>query len=111
MTRVTATLKDEHAKYLEAVKEEEHLDSDAAAVRACIERAQECDDAQQRVAELEACVDEQRDELAAAHSRIDTTNELVEYVEEERSLERKRRGASLTTRAKWWLFGMDTDDE
>lgn len=118
MTRVTATLEEEHAEYLEAVKEEENLDSDAAAVRACIDRAQERDDAQERAAELEARVEELRNELAAANQRIDAANELVEYVEEERTLserreerERRKDQAGILTRAKWALVGMNLDDE
>lgn len=117
MTRVTATLDEDHAEYLEAVKEEENVDSDAAAVRACIDRAQEHEDAQQRVRELEARVEELRNELAAANQRIDAANQLVNYVEEERSLaqrreerERLKDSAGLLTRAKWLLVGMDIDE-
>lgn len=106
MARVTATLDDEQYEYLQAVKEAEGLDSDAAAVRACMDRARMHDDAQERAESLEARVEELRNELAAANRRIDSANELVEYVEEERSLEQRRRQAGIVTRARWWLTGM-----
>lgn len=107
--RVTTTLDDEHAEYVEKVREEENLDSDAAAVRECIDRAREHADARQRVEECEQRVEELRDQLAAANNRIDATNEIVRYVESEKTLEEKRRSAGLATRTKWWLFGMDDE--
>jgi uncharacterized protein YlxW (UPF0749 family) len=111
MTRVTATLDDEQYEYLEAVKEAEGLDSDAAAVRACMDRAQERDDAQERAESLEARVEELRNELAAANRRIDSANELVEWAEESRSLEQRRAQAGIVTRAKWWIAGMPDEEE
>ncbi|WP_227380229.1 hypothetical protein [Haladaptatus halobius] len=45
----------------------------------------------------------------AANSRIDASNELVERVEEEQSLARRKAEAGLVTRAKWTLFGMDVE--
>jgi peptidoglycan hydrolase CwlO-like protein len=108
MTRVTATLDEGDAEYLEAVKEAEGLDSDVAAVRECIDRTQEHADAQQRV---EARIEELRNELAAANRRIDSADELVEYVSEERSVEQRRRQAGIVTRAKWFLTGMPDEEE
>jgi len=110
MTRVTATLDEEQAEYLEGVKESEGLDSDAAAVRECIDRAREHADAQQRVEELEARVEELRNELTAANKRIDSATELVEYVERERTLEERRRKAGIVTRAKWFITGMPDEE-
>lgn len=37
--------------------------------------------------------------------------ELVRYVEEERSAERRRREAGLLTRSKWFLFGQSDEEE
>ncbi len=107
--RVTTTLDEKHADYVESVREEQNLDSDAAAVRKCIERAREHEYAQQRAAECEQRVEELRDQLAAANSRIDAANEIVRYVEEKKTVEQKRRSAGLATRTKWWLFGMDDE--
>lgn len=111
MTRVTATLDDAEAEYLEDVKEAEGLTSDAAAVRECIDRARAHDDAQARAEALQARVDELRNELAAANRRIDSANELVEYVEEERSASEKWRRAGLLTKARWSILGMPDEEE
>lgn len=49
-----------------------------------------------------------KDQLAATNQRIDETNDLVEYVEEERSLKREskqRRKYSVFRRGWWWLAG------
>jgi len=45
MTRVTTTLEDNQAEFLKRVKDEEDLDSDAAALRVCVDRAIEHADA------------------------------------------------------------------
>lgn len=58
---------------------------------------------------LRAKVDDLQRQLAAANRRIDTTNELVRYVEDERTAEQRRREAGLLTRTKWWLTGMPDD--
>lgn len=57
-----------------------------------------------------------RNQLASVNRRIDETNELVEYVREERDLEQsrheleqRRAQAGIFTRAKWWLVGMDDE--
>jgi len=105
MTRVTTTLEDDQAEYLQQVKAEEDLDSDAAALRVCVERAAMHEDAQQRATELEARAEELRNELQAANRRIDSANEIVEYVEEEKSLEdgwepARSGGCSAWTTAK-----------
>lgn len=58
-----------------------------------------------------------KEQLAATNQRIDANNQLVEYVEEERDMRRSRRAlaerrakAGLWTRTKWWLWGMDDDE-
>jgi metal-responsive CopG/Arc/MetJ family transcriptional regulator len=48
-----------------------------------------------------------RNQLQAITSRQQEHTDLVEYVEEERSLSRQKAEAGVVTRAKWWLFGMD----
>ena len=52
-----------------------------------------------------------RAQLAAANQRIDASNELVEYVEEERSIARQRAQAGVLTRMKWWLAGMPDESD
>lgn len=43
--------------------------------------------------------------------RVDEHQELVQYVEEERTAERRRRQAGILTRSKWWLFGQSGEEE
>lgn len=109
--RVTTTLRGERVNYFESVRESTNADSDAAVMREIVDRAREHDRAQERAESLQARVDDLERQLRAANQRIDATNDLVEYVETERSVERRRREASAVQRAKWWLFGMDLDDD
>lgn len=54
-----------------------------------------------------------KDQLAATNQRIDDTKELVEYVEEERELQRQRQqkeNAPVWKRAKWWVLGVPLED-
>lgn len=59
----------------------------------------------------EAEVDELTSKLAAAHERIDTTNELVRVAESDLSVRERKQRAGVLTRARWWLTGMDDDEE
>jgi len=132
--RTTVTLDDDHVAHLDAIREHDD-EPDAAVVRRCVERSQELTDCEQRVTEVEqelteleseyeteiehkdARIRELNNKLAEAHSRIDTTNELVERVEGELTArerreqrERKKAEAGLLTRVRWSVFGMDLDD-
>jgi len=155
--RVTTALEAEQEEYVLKVKEAEGLSSNAAAVRACIDRAidarqrvrdledelgereseinnlqervddlererdrpqAEADRLQERVDDLEdeldsvrAARDDLRRQLQQANRRQDETAALARYVERERQRERERERASIATRAKWWVFGRDVDDE
>lgn len=60
---------------------------------------------------------ELRNRLQAMESRQRDTGELVEFVEEQRSLQREqamrdrlRSEAGVFTRAKWWLTGMPKNE-
>jgi hypothetical protein len=112
--RVTAKLEDRHLAFFDRVKEEENATSDAEVIRRCIERAKEAearvDDLEDDVARLEARVDELTNQLRQANKRNDEVAELVEYVEEEKSLQERRQereSAPVWRRAKWWLLGRD----
>ena len=64
-----------------------------------------------RADELEARVDELRNQLRNANQRIDASNELVREVERERTLAERKAGAGALTRLKWWATGMPKDDD
>ena len=59
---------------------------------------------------LDARREELRRQLSAVNSRQEEHRELVEYVEEERKLQRQqvqRKNAPVWRRVKWWVFGRD----
>jgi predicted anti-sigma-YlaC factor YlaD len=111
--RTTVTLDDELAAYLDAEHAQESI-SDAEAVRRAIAHAQTCD---QRVRELERQLAEaerdlervQQEKRLILEEREEHQN-LVQAVEQERSLEERRAQAGLLTRTKWWLTGMGNDE-
>ena len=112
MPRTTITIDEDHAAILTDVRERNDLDSRAAAVRHCIEEHPRIENLESELHDRDARVDELRDELMAANTRIDASNELARAVERERTLEERRASAGVLTRARWWLGGMpDSDDE
>lgn len=123
MGRITFTADPQHEDIIASVRSEDDVESQSEAVRECITRYA---DLQQRVAELlqevedaETEIDRLQRELAATNRRVDEHKELVEYVREERQVERRREKrerlkdtAGVFTRAKWWVTGMpDPSDE
>ena len=115
--RVTAKLEDRHLEFFERVQAEENTTSDAETVRRCLERAATAEarveELEADVGRLEARVDELTNQLREANKRQEEVTELVEYVEEERSLTERReerRTAPVWKRARWWVFG-EPDEE
>ena len=116
--RVTAKLEDRHLEFFERVQAEENTTSDAETVRRCLERAATAearvDELEADVGRLEARVDELTNQLREANRRNDEVTELVEYVEEEKTLTQRRRereSAPVWKRAKWWVTGYPNDSE
>jgi hypothetical protein len=109
--RVTVRLNDSLASHVDAVRHDDET-SDAEAVRECIRRSLELDAVRDDLDRAEARVDELENQLAAVQERQEQHDELVEYVEEEKSIQQRReerRQAPAWRRAKWWLFGMDDE--
>jgi len=73
-------------------------DNRSEAVREVLSRGFEYDS-------LAAERDDLRRQLSAANARYEDHKELVEYVEEERSLRKQQAEAPIWRRAKWWVFG------
>ena len=134
MGRVNATVDDEHLAQVEQVKESADSDiSDAEAVRRIFDRAQRVDQLEQelrderasheqeleelrneyetRVTDLERDVERLRNEKRTLINDREERTELVEYVQEERSLTKQKAQAGIVTRAKWWLRGMPAEGE
>ena len=115
--RTTVSLDDELSEHVDAVRPPD-AESDAEAVRECVRRSQRVDDLETRVEELEteiehkeARIRELNNKLAEAHSRIDTTNEIVEYVENEKTAQERWREAGLLGKAKYTILGMPSGDD
>lgn len=93
---------DSRSEYIREIIASRHDDAEEVA------RLQaEVADYEDEVTHLQAKVDDLQRQLQQANTRIDASNELVEAVQQEQSLQRQKAEAGLATRAKWWLFGMD----
>lgn len=104
--RITVTLPDDVDEELPY----DEFDSKSATVVAYVRRGMELDDVREELQHAEARADDLRRQLREANRRNEDVGELVEYVEQEKSLvERReeRRSAPVWTRAKYWLFGRD----
>lgn len=93
----------------------EKYDNRSEAVRDLVEKGLDYDDVvdelEDEIEHLEAKRDDLQRQLREVRSREDNVDEIVEYVDEQRSLEHRRASAGLATRAKWWVFGMDVQDD
>ena len=110
MTTISVKLDDDLLEDVDGRADEEHDGNRSDAVRDLLEKGLDHD-------QLKAERDDLERQLMAANRRIDTSNEIVEWVEEERSLRERRRTieerrahASIVQLAKWRLFGMPTED-
>jgi hypothetical protein len=104
--RTTVTLGDELAAHVDDVRASPD-ESDAAAVRACVERSQRLGECRDRVAELERGLERARRERRQLLEQREEHSELVRAVERERSIQERKTQAGLATRVKWAIFGMD----
>lgn len=64
-----------------------------------------------RIEELERNVERLRNEKRTLINDREERTELVEYVQEERSLTKQKAQAGIVTRAKWWITGMPAEGE
>lgn len=99
--RITVVIDDE---LLEQVDEYGDDDNRSETVRELLRKGLEYD-------EKEREVDRLNRKVSAIQSRREEHQELVEYVENQKQLQRDRQTASAVERAKWWLFGREFDDD
>ena len=104
MAKFSATVDDDILETVDEYAEEEHDDNRSAAVEVLLRRGLEYDDVVQERDRLDR-------QLKQLIEQRETSDELVEYVEHERSLQERRARAGLMTRLRWGLFGMDVDDK
>lgn len=123
MQKVSTTFGEETVEDVEALVEDDGTDyaSRAEAFRDLVAKGLRYDDdvadLEAELETLEARIDELTSQLQHQRERERDVEEVVEYVEEERSIQerrererRRRESAGLATRAKWFLFGREFDD-
>ena len=114
MQRVTVTLEDRHYYEVEAAQRLGEADSQSAAVRHLIDEyarlQREYEELHSEYESLEARRDDLQRQLAEANRRIDTTNEIVEYVENEKTAQERWREAGLIGKVKFTILGMPSDN-
>ena len=99
MDKITVSLTDENLTQIEAIQEAEDL-SRSAAIREILEQY---DDLQTEYADLHTKYEQLNKQHTQLLNRYDERESLVEFVK----TEQKKRKASISTRLKWFLFGMD----
>lgn len=103
--RITVVIDDE---LLEQVDEYGDDDNRSETVRELLRKGLDYDD---DLADKENQIDRLNRKVAAIQSRREEHQELVEYVENQKQLQRDKQTASAVERAKWFLFGRDLDDD
>jgi metal-responsive CopG/Arc/MetJ family transcriptional regulator len=115
MGRFSVSVDDDLQNDVEEYAEEHHDGTRSHAVEELLRRGLEygdrVDELETEIEHAEARAEDLRRSLQAVQERQDDVGELASYVERERTLEEQRREASAVQRARWWLFGMDVDDE
>lgn len=94
---------------------EEHTDGNrSAAVRQLVDRGLRLDDVREELeTELEhkdARIRELENQLTTERERQEEVGELVEFAETRKTIQQRKVEAGIVTRAKWAIFGMDTDE-
>lgn len=108
MRQITVRLPEEMIDDLEAEAEAEGV-SRSEYIRDVLDSRD--DGAEDRVAELEEEVERLKREKRLVLKEREEKRELAKFAEDQRTAEQRRREAGLATRARWFLFGEDRDDE
>jgi len=114
--RATTTLTGKEARYFARVRDEVGPDaSKSETLRECVRRArdaeQRVEELEERVAKLEAEKDDLRRQLREVNAREDDVEEIVEYVEKEKSAQQRWREAGIVRKVKWTLTGVPRDED
>lgn len=111
MQKISASVEDRHVEMLD----KHPAGSRSEALREILDEREDLrdrvDDLEDELEHQEARAEDLRRQLREANRHDEDVAELVEYVEDERTVEQRRREASIVTRARWWLTGMDVEDE
>lgn len=112
MQQITLRIPEDTLKNLEE-EADEHGVSRSEYIRDVLEtrneHAEDVDELQERIDELETELERVRNEKRLILEERDEKNELVRYVETERTRQERKDTAPIWTRAKWKVFGMPAD--
>ncbi len=112
--RVTVSLGDEHLKALADFKDAHGVESRSEAVRLLLDEYEalqrDYEELNTAYEELETEAERLKREKRLILEERDEKQELIRFVEEERTAEQRWREAGLATRIRWKLFGMDPDE-
>ena len=115
MKRVTVSREEEYVEAIEEFQEANDLDSRSEAVRRLLDAYEDLnadyEELHKQYEEAQTEAERLRNEKRLILKDREEKQELVEYVEEERTVEQRWREAGLTTRLRWKLFGMDSTDD
>lgn len=107
MEAITIRLSEDLLESLDG-EADEYEQSRSEYIREILRSRNEYDQLQDEYEDLERENERLRRQLEATNKRVDEHTELVEYIEQERSLQERReerRNAPVWTRAKWWILG------
>jgi len=104
MGRFSVSVNDEVQERVEKVAEEEYDGNRSAAVEELIERGLRFDDVVQERDRLDR-------QLKQLIEQRETSDELVEYVEHEKTVQERRTQAGFMTRLRWFVTGMDVEED
>jgi metal-responsive CopG/Arc/MetJ family transcriptional regulator len=114
MKKVSVSLEESHVEAIDDRQESEEISSRSEALRAILdgyeELQQEYEDLRTEYEDLETELERVKNEKRLILEDREEKQELVKYVEDERTAEQKWREAGLGTKLKWKVFGMDNDD-
>lgn len=110
METLTAKVTEDQLAEIQAYADEECGGNRSQAIRELLDRGVAYDDLEAELGATEARLKDLRRQLAEVRSHEDNVQELVEYVQEERSAEQRWREAGVLTRAKWRIVGMPSDE-
>ena len=115
MKRVTVSLEEEYVEAIEEFQEANDLDSRSEAVRRLLDAYEDLnadyEELHKQYEEAQTEAERLRNEKRLILKDREEKQELVEYVEEERTVEQRWREAGLATRLRWKVFGMDSTDD
>ena len=113
--RLTATVSQSHLDRLDELQQKRDIDSRSAALRELLdeyeELQQEYEKLNRECENLETKLQRQKREKRQLLEEREERQELVRYVEDERTTEQRWREASLATRLKWKVTGMPPEGE